>query len=459
MLRTMKKTILLLLSVLAVALISCQDKFLEAKPDKALLVPATPDDFQALMDDAFTMNTMPGLSIISDGDYSISDAGWKAFSVPYVTNSYIWAEQIYEGQGVTDWSMPYQQVFNANIVLEGLGKLDRGAVGDQRYNELKGSALFYRALAFFNIAQTFAAPYDKSTLAATPGIPVRLSSDINSPSSGGTLQETYQQIEHDLLAAMPLLPDRARPANRPSKQAARAFFARMYLAMEEYDKAERYADSCLKVQNSLLDYNNLDTNSTRPFPAVFSGDNPEVIYYLVLRGNSFTVSSLATVEPLLYDLYQAGDLRKKLFFRDRGSGIYTFKGSYNGANTIAGTLFGGFATDELYLIRAECYARRGEKELAEKDLNTLLSMRFKSENFAPVHTADAGSALERVMLERRKELIERGLRWYDLRRLNKDPRFAVTLRRVVDGTTYTLPPNSARYTFPFPDDEIKAGGF
>jgi len=60
--------------------------------------------------------------------------------------------------------------------------------------------------------------------------------------------------------------------------------------------------------------------------------------------------------------------------------------------------------------------------------------------------------------ERRKELLFRGLRWTDLRRLNLDPRFAVTLARNVSGQIYSLPPEDPRYAWPIPDDEIQASG-
>ncbi|MGI8583213.1 MAG: RagB/SusD family nutrient uptake outer membrane protein, partial [Chitinophagaceae bacterium] len=54
----------------------------------------------------------------------------------------------------------------------------------------------------------------------------------------------------------------------------------------------------------------------------------------------------------------------------------------------------------------------------------------------------------------RKELVFRGQRWFDLRRLNKDPRFAKTLTRKLNGKITELPANDPRYTEYIPLDVI-----
>jgi hypothetical protein len=131
-----------------------------------------------------------------------------------------------------------------------------------------------------------------------------------------------------------------------------------------------------------------------------------------------------------------------------------FIGSYSGSLLY----FDGLATDELYLIRAECNARSGKTTEAMNDLNDLLITRYATGHFTPLTASNAGNALDQILTERRKELVLRGLRWSDLRRLNKDPHYAVTLTRTLNGQTYSLPPNDNKYVFPIPDDEIKISG-
>jgi hypothetical protein len=63
-----------------------------------------------------------------------------------------------------------------------------------------------------------------------------------------------------------------------------------------------------------------------------------------------------------------------------------------------------------------------------------------------------------ILEERRRELIGRGLRWTDLRRINQETDYAVTLEKSLNGESYILEPNSVRYTYPIPDDEIILSG-
>jgi hypothetical protein len=111
------------------------------------------------------------------------------------------------------------------------------------------------------------------------------------------------------------------------------------------------------------------------------------------------------------------------------------------------------ATDEVYLIRAECFARAGDVVDALKDLNTLMAKRIKSAFFVPFIASTGTDALKLILTERRKELVMRGLRWTDLRRLNKEG-YNIALTRVINGQTYTLLPNDPRYILPIPDDVI-----
>lgn len=450
----MKRIYIVFIAVLSCAAISCQKEFLDKKSDKALLIPSTLNDFQALLDYEQVMSRAPSLNVLSDGDFYTTDNGWLALNTAIQRNTYLWASDLYEGSSVGDWNTSYQQIFYANVVLEGLEKLAPDANQKMDYDRLKGSALFYRALAFYNIAQLFAGVFDQGTAAKTPGIPIRLTADINEVSKRGSLQNTYDQILADLQEAEKLLPVYAAYKSRPAKPAVQALLSRVYQTMEEYDKAEQYASQCLQIAGKLIDYNTLNSSSTQPLPAALPNGNDEVLFYTSLLSYSYLSSTLTITDSALYRSYHPDDLRKTIFFIDRGKGVINFKGTYSGRSA----LFAGLASDEVYLIRAECYARKGNTSLAMKDLNILLEKRWKKGKFIPLMAGTPAEALKIILLERRKELISRGLRWTDLRRLNKDPLLAVTLKRFISGQTYTLLPNDKRYVFSIPENEIQGSG-
>ncbi|KKX49153.1 RagB/SusD family nutrient uptake outer membrane protein [Sphingobacterium sp. IITKGP-BTPF85] len=133
--------------------------------------------------------------------------------------------------------------------------------------------------------------------------------------------------------------------------------------------------------------------------------------------------------------------------------IINFKGQYTGSNN----LFGGIATDEMYLVRAECLAREGKIAEALADINLLLSKRYKSTSFMPLSETNISNLLDLILLERRKELLFRGLRWMDIKRLNLEGRMISLIREGADGKV-ELKPNDNRFAIPLPEDIIRLAG-
>ncbi|OOQ59994.1 RagB/SusD family nutrient uptake outer membrane protein [Mucilaginibacter pedocola] len=452
--RTDKLITIFLLPAYLCLLLSCKKDFLDTKPNKALLVPETLADLRALLDNAQVFNQSPALFNNADGDTWVNDAGFNGYFLEQERGSYTWAADIFGTEAAGDWNVPYQQVFYANIVLEGLDKLPADTAGAAERNAVRGTALFHRAFALYNLAQEFTLPYNPGTANTDPGIPIRLNSDVNEKVGRGSVAGTYRQILQDLLKARMFLPATVNYKTRPGTAAAFAMLARVYLSMSDYGHAGSYADSCLQLSPALLNYNSYSTTATRPFPRALPNSNNEVLFYSTALSYTFTGSASPTVaDSLLYRSYADNDLRKVLFFRTLSPG-FKFKGNY--AGIIA--YFSGIATDEMYLTRAECLAREGKKDAAMAGLNTLLSTRWRPGTYVPYSAATADEALALILNERRKELTARGTRWADLRRLNSDARFAVMLTRKVRGNTYTLEPGSKRYAYPIPKEEVQLSG-
>ena len=440
------KNFKLLLILFLLGCVACSESFLDIKPDKKLVVPSTLDDLQALLDYFEVHNAnMPGMGELSSDNYYILYDRWNTLSSRYMKNGYVWAKEIWEGSTSIYWNNRYQQIFYANYVLEGLGKANRADKPDY-YDRLKGTALFYRAHAYYQLAQEFCAPYDKSASNNGYGLPLRLTSDLNVHTDRATIKETYERIVGDLLEALDLLPENDPYKTRPVKAAANALLSRVYLTMQEYDKALIYAETALGANYKLIDFNSLKTAAAYPMERF----NSEVIFHSQMTQYTPLSSSRLIVDSTLFRSYAKYDIRKAAWFKSV-SGNYTFKGSYCGSLQI----FNGLAVDECYLTKAECLARNGSVAEAISTLNKMLVTRYKTGSFTPVSTSDKQEVLTIILMERRKELLFRGIRCTDLRRLNLDASTATTIYRKLNGTVYKLEPNSPNYTLPIADDVIQ----
>jgi hypothetical protein len=427
--------------------------FLDANPNNSLLVPTTIQQLQELLDNDLVMNGYgqsgsPNLVEMGAGDYWVPDAILTTYFSTYYQEACVWAAVISSGSNeVIDWDLPYRRVFYANEVLTGLGKIVPTAATLQVWQTAQGGAYFFRATSFFELAQVFAPAYDSLTADTTWGIPLRLTDETTEKITRATVRETYQRIAGDLRLAASVLGDGETPfPTRPSKTAAFGMLARVYLAMGKYDSAYAYSDSCLARQSALMQYDTVDESGL----GAFNRFNVEVIFAEVMEQiNVSPVSSYTVfVDSALYASYSDSDVRKTLYFYNTGGGVY-FLGSYDQE----GDAFSGLATDEQYLIRAECAARAGKVNAAMTDLNALLQTRWLTGTYASLSAVDVKDALGKILTERRKELCFRGLRWSDLRRLYKDPWWPTqALYRGIGGTVYQLPPGSPRYVYPIPDN-------
>lgn len=431
-----------------------EDNFLATKPNQSLAVPTTLTDLQNLLsnEQVFNRGSDPALGELSSDDFSVADDAYLSLTLSLERKAYTWQRSIYDATytQIPDWNAPYLMVYYANTVLDALPKINTG--GNQALaDQVKGAALFYRSYAFYNLLQTFALPYDEAAADNILGIPLRLTADLNTRPQRAGLATCYRQVINDLRAAAGLLPVTPAFKTQPSRPAANALLARISLALGQYSDALTYANACLGQYSTLTDYNRLNTPSATGISKTFLEED---IYHSTLVNYSvISTRRNAYVGADFVALYDANDLRKTKFFTTL-DGLQRFVGSYDFKNL----KYAGLATDEVYLIKAECLARSGDTPGAMDALNTLLIKRWKTSAFVPLTASSQADAIARILLERRKELLFRGIRWTDLRRLNKDPRYAVQLNRTVNGITYTLPAGDPRYAMPIPDNEISLGG-
>ncbi|HEU5051889.1 MAG TPA: RagB/SusD family nutrient uptake outer membrane protein [Hanamia sp.] len=446
-----KKSRLLLIFIACFMVIigysSCK-KYLDPSPDKKLTTPKKIQDLRAILDYNSSMNSnySPYGAIASD-NYYVTDEVYDALTDVVAKNNYAWGLIDETADKYLDWQYNYQRMFYANVVIDYFDKVAKTGLSEADINTIRGEALFYRAFTMFTMAQVYALPYNQLTAESTPGIPYKVTSDINEPITRPSLQENYQQMAADLLEAISLLKASGQSFLCPDKPAAFLALANVYLVMQQFDKAEIFADSCLKYQNQLIDYNNISLSSAKPFELF----NKEVIWQADLATNTILSSSRAFTDSLFYKSYENNDLRKAAFFNGGNSSPAIFKGYYNGK--WKGVYFAGLAVDEAYLVSAECQARNGKTDVAMATLNSLLKNRYDS-SFVPLSASSQQQAIHIILDQRRKELCFRNSRWMDIRRLNQFDNSKLTLMRNLKGTKYKLLPDDPHFAFLIPQNAI-----
>lgn len=128
------------------------------------------------------------------------------------------------------WNALYQGILRTNVVIEKVPSINMDTGLRDRY---VAEARFLRAVYYFDLVRAFG------------GVPIVTTTtpDLKIPRS--TADEVYDLVEADLLAAIPVLPEKtaygAADLGRASKGAAKAFLAKVYLFRGNFPSAEQYA--------------------------------------------------------------------------------------------------------------------------------------------------------------------------------------------------------------------------
>ncbi|MCT1524123.1 RagB/SusD family nutrient uptake outer membrane protein [Sphingobacterium hotanense] len=450
----MKKTQIIVLTFLITCMLCGCEKFIAEKSDKRLVVPVALKDFQALLSQSGILNTnFVSAGEVSSDDFYLTSADYNQQGFESDKRLYTWQPDYISrtlSSGGDEWYNTYRAIYYCNSVLQGL---EENNLRGQEADNIKGQALVFRAARYLDGVQVWAPAYNETSAKTDMGMVLRLDPDMNTPSVRATVQETYDLIISDLTEAISLLPTMQPGVSLPTKAAAHGLLSRAYLFMGLYQESLEHANYALEYNSALIDFKSLDANANFPIPIVSTSSSIEIVF-----GNSMLYAeplnfSVAKVPMDLYDLYDADDLRKEIFFRKNDDNTYTFRGTHTGSPALTC----GISTSELYLITAECYCKLDNLDESANILNTFLVKRWRQDKFIPYSFVDNENALNTIFEERRKELLMRGLRWPDIKRLNRDGA-NITLTRNIDENTFTLPPNDLRYALTIPEDVISNNG-
>lgn len=311
------------------------------------------------------------------------------------------------------WGDAYETILYANTLLEGLKNSVK--VTTLTKMQLEGEARFIRAFCHFYLVNMFGdVPIITDKEYETNKTPFRAKKDV-----------VYDSIISDLTKAVTLLGNDnslAFERARPSKGAARALLARVYLYTEQWQKA---ADLASEVINDSFMY-----KLTQTLDSVFLADNQEAIWQLAPvqeerdtnEGNVFILLTSPMIVSMSGDLcnaFESNDKRKTSWINSLtlGSTKYYYPYKYKVRSKPSGASIKEYSTvlrlAEQYLIRAEARAQQEDILGALEDLNMIRNRAGLDD----VSTNDKIELLKAIERERRIEFFaEWGHRWFDLKR-------------------------------------------
>ena len=344
------------------------------------------------------------------------------------------------------WAEYYRLINVANNVIESAKTLDDNTE-EQRKGKLKvcGEAHFLRAYYYFMLTNFYGKAYDPATASTDLAVPIKTSQEVEDRFfSRNTVQECYDLILSDLLSSEKELEEYGTQTSkyRASTTAVHLLLSRVYLYMQNWEKAAEYAQKTINEHPSLANLKVMSHTSgiisqTSP-ELIFSMGSNSVMEYTMNEAKSFTISQH------IYDMYGDDDLRKTQYIWTNGKfhGYkkhpantnalktedgeekiseddvnYYFNGYYYGLqkqlNDVSDKNF--FRSSEAYLNLAEAMAYMGKETEARNAVNTLRKYRFTDGADYEI-TSTGNKLIEDIRDERERELLLEGHRWFDLRR-------------------------------------------
>ncbi len=315
----------------------------------------------------------------------------------------------------------HQHFWNGNVlnILHSNGAV----LNSENDSEINGEARFLRAYSYFMMVQTFG------------GIPIVESTSVAPEDftsiARRSVDDVYAYIINDLNLASSSLPD-VNGNGRPSKYAAKALLAKVYMANSNFTSAETLLKDVIDNSGASLEDSYSD---------VFDNDNElndEIIFAVQYDAsdantdkieddldldltNTFTISLSGSESKILYPVtadlenaYDTADVRDEVTFNGTGISKYLPE---DGTTTDKNADWIVLRLADVILLYAE--AVNENNSLPEASILALMDDIRERAGLAPLTSIPSKDGRrDAIKLERRLELAFEGHRWFDLVRWN-----------------------------------------
>ena len=370
-------------------------------------------------------------------DYQYNNIGGSNRASFYYDMNYQTASEF--NTSTVSWQSPYIVIGRANRIIaaaEG-GKLSDAVEAKAKIEQYAAESKVLRALAHFDLVRIYGKPYTEDQ-GASLGVPlVTEVLESNAKPARSTVAEVYAQVVKDLTEAISsnALATETKPGY-VSVWGAKAILSRVYLNMGDYANALSVAEDIIKNSGAALwtrDQYLKAWDASTPNESEFlfrlnvagSDDNNDLngIGNLQQRdGYKEMVATKKFVDMLTSD---PKDVRNEMFLPAKAekevavygtNKVFLNKLRGQGGDLRNVTIVPIIRLSEVYLTAAECAFRNNDKTKAVEYLNDLVKNRTTT--VASLATVD-NITLDRILIERRKELIGEGQRYFDALRNNE----------------------------------------
>ena len=483
MFNTLKKYILIL--VLALPTAACLDKLPEDQIPEDEAIRTLDEANQAVLGiyASFKSGALYSglLTLLPDIQADLVQA------VEGYTNTYgdVWRWEILSSNTeiTSVYGSLYSVIGKCNFFLDYIDKLRESLSETDRQDllELEGEARFARALAYSELIKLFCKAYDPDTADSELG--VALVDSYHNPGRliRSSLKDSYQFVLDDLaVAAEQIQFDETNNAVYFTKSLVNALYARIYLYMQDWDKAIEYSTKVIDDRYlHLSSATDLYTSSQTYFQYMWTNDAATEIIWKVgftttsyggALGRVFLNYDYVSFTPdyvpasWVLNLYSSDDLRYNTYFSQQPTGYahglewpllvkYLGNESFIQVGILHVNMPKVFRLAEQYLIRAEAYCRKGQYNSAAKDITTLRQARYIS--YSSTNLSES-NWLQTISDERVRELFMEGFRLQDLKRWHKGFERSSQSNTVAPANKLKIDADDALFVWPIPQHELNA---
>lgn len=368
------------------------------------------------------------------------------------------------------WSQPYIVIRQANNLIT---QIDGGKVttGDQaEIARIKAEAQAIRGLALFDLTRFYGRPYTENQ-GASPGVPIVLKPEAAGYApSRNTVAECYGQAIKDMTEAIPNLPA-IKTNGFLNAWSVKALLSRIYLYMGDNDNALKLAEEVIGGSPYTLwshdEYASVwgqDFTSESLFELIFSmtepsggsgGEGVPMVYSQ--KGYNALILTKEYLDMLESDpedvrinftAYEKDEQGNEL---TDGPRKYLVKYPGKTRTNPQDNNICLIRLSEVYLTAAETAFKTGDRAKALEYLNKIVTRANPAKQ-----VSDQELTLERILQERRKELVGEGHAFFDLVRNNLPIVRKGGWQLEIGADLQTIEPTEDRLILPIPQAEIDA---